>query len=168
MTKKISIITLAILAIGLSSCKKDSSGSNTNPPSITGQTFSVFVDAQIWTPENENDQISSILQDLGGVKTLSIIARRTSDASSFTFPIKYFYGNDTTINFSLSTTPSTVVLFKIGTKNYNQRSGSLHIVKTTANGIETMTGDFSGTWKDVLTNTTVNTTNGQFVAKRIL
>jgi hypothetical protein len=44
----------------------------------------------------------------------------------------------------------------------------LHIVKTTANGIETMTGDFSGTWKDVLTNTTVNTTNGQFVAKRIL
>ncbi len=132
---------------------------------ISGQSFSATIDGEGWA--STNDLISANISTLSSVQMLTINAEHPTDGSYFALPIKYFAGSDTTINFT-SSSFSTVVLYRKGTKNYNQKSGSLHITKSTSGGLETYTGTFSGTWKDLLSNTSVNITNGQFVAKRSL
>ena len=129
---------------------------------ISGQTFSATIDGTPWS--TTNDEIFATLVDVLGTPTYSVRADHPTDGSYFGIPVKYFYGSDTTINF-----PSgTVLLFYKNSKNYNQKTGSIHITKSSSGGIETLTGTFSGSWKDSFSSLTLNITNGQFVAKRQL
>jgi hypothetical protein len=131
---------------------------------ISGQSFSATIDATAWS--TTNDYIYATVVDVLGTPTYSVRADHPTDGSYFAIPIKYFYGSDTTINFPAGI--STVLLYYKSGKNWNQKTGSLHMVKSSSGGIETMTGTFSGQWKDSGSSATFNLTNGQFVAKRQL
>lgn len=135
----------------------------TTSVNLTGQSFSASVNGSPWTATNDN--IYDFYQASGVYgQTMQITAYHSTNGSRFAFPFPYFLGSDTTFNYP----GGPILLYQTGSYNYNQKTGSLHMVKSISGGIETITGDFSGSWKDGLSSSTISITSGQFVAKRQL
>jgi hypothetical protein len=150
--KKTLLAAMVLCILFSTSCKKDEGGSDYDNI-YKGQSFSVDIDDTPWTTN-----WTGILLSYDEAEGYDLYVNSVDDNTYFGFGFPKFYGTDTTFNF-----PNVNFFFHDWEDyTFNSQSGSLHLTRSIAGDVETITGTFSGTYK--MGSDTYSMTNGTFVA----
>ncbi|MCG3164452.1 MAG: hypothetical protein POELPBGB_00206 [Bacteroidia bacterium] len=149
----------------ITACNNDNN--NDGNPDTNG-TFHAVIDGSAW--DADADAVGFVVADYGSGLTIAITGTKAADTAHFFFTFPYFTASDTVI-----TEPSsdTDLRFQdngtLGGGLWLEETGTLDVTRTTQDGIETLTGTFSGTFVDPFDSTSVKTvTGGTFTAKRLI